>query len=68
MQKKLLRIVSVIVFLVTAICMNVLAQDESPVRIVFDTDSQRIDLMTGKQIHNYGKQIYHHFSKQRKIR
>ena len=53
MQKKLLRIVSVIVFLVTAICMNVLAQNQSPVRIVFDTDAQRINLMTGKQIPNY---------------
>ena len=53
MQKKLLRIVSVIVFLVTTICMNVLAQNQSPVRIVFDTDAQRIDLMTGKQIPNY---------------
>ena len=53
MQKKLLRIVSVIVFLVTAICMNVLTQNQSPVRIVFDTDAQRIDLMTGKQIPNY---------------
>ena len=53
MQKKLLRTVSVIVFLVTAICMNVLAQDQSPVRIVFDTDAKRIDLMTGKQIPNY---------------
>ena len=53
MQKKLLRIVSVIVFLVTAICMNVLTQNQSPVRIVFDTDAQRINLMTGKQIPNY---------------
>jgi len=53
MQKKLLRIAVIAVVLVTAVCINVPAQDQSPVRIVFDKNSQRIDLMTGKQIPNY---------------
>ncbi len=53
MQEKLLRIAVIAVVLVTVVCINVLAQDQSPVRIVFDKNAQRIDLMTGKQIPNY---------------
>lgn len=53
MQKKLLRIAVIAVVLVTAVCINVPAQDQSPVRIVFDKNSQRIDIITSKQILNY---------------
>ena len=53
MQKKRLRIAVTAVVLVTAVCITILAQDQSPVRIVFDKNSQRIDLMTGKQIPDY---------------
>jgi len=53
MQQTLSKFTSVFVFLITAFCMNAFAQDQSPVRILFDTDSQRIDLMTGNQIPNY---------------
>ena len=53
MHKNRLKIAGIVVIVIMSVCMNVLAQDQSPVRILFDTDSQRIDLMTGKQIPNY---------------
>lgn len=53
MQNILSKFTFVIVFLITAVCMNAFAQDQSPVRILFDTDSKRLDLMTGNQIPNY---------------
>ena len=53
MHKNLLRIAGISVILIMIVCMNTLAQDQSPVRIVFDKNSQRIDLMTGKQLPNY---------------
>ena len=53
MHKNLLRIAGIAVILIMIVCMNTLAQDTSPVRIVFDKNSQRIDLMTGEQLPNY---------------
>jgi len=35
------------------ICMNSFAQDESPVRITFDKNSKRIDIVTGRQLPDY---------------
>lgn len=53
MQKKLLRITVIAVVLVTVVCINILAQDQSPVRIVFDKNAQRIDIITGKQVPDF---------------
>ncbi len=54
MQNKLFKIAYIPTVLITTICMNAFAQkDISPVRIVFDKNAQRIDIMTGKQIPNY---------------
>jgi hypothetical protein len=40
-------------FLVLACGMSSFAQNTSPVRISFDRDSKRIDIVTGKQLPNY---------------
>jgi len=53
MQNNLLKIAGIATVLIMAVCMNSFAQDTSPVRIVFDKNSERIDLMNGKQLPNY---------------
>ncbi len=54
MHKNLLRIAGIAVILIVIVCMNAFAQeDTSPVRIAFDKNAERIDIMTGQQIPNY---------------
>jgi len=53
MHKKLFRTAVITVVMITVVCMNVLAQDQLPVRIVFDQNSERIDIATGNKMPNY---------------
>ncbi|MDP2982804.1 MAG: hypothetical protein Q8O92_05695 [Candidatus Latescibacter sp.] len=46
-------IAEVAAFLLMAVSFDSLAQNNSPVRIVFDKNSKRIDMVTGKQLLNY---------------
>ena len=43
--------ISAILFMAVSFCS--FAQNDKPVRIVFDMNSQRIDIVTGKQLPNY---------------
>jgi len=55
MHKNLLKIAGILTVLFLLVSMNSFAQDTntSPVRIVFDNNSERIDIATGKQLPNY---------------
>jgi len=53
MQRKLLKVAGITAVLIIAVCMNAVAQDQSPVKIVFDKNAKRIDIMTSQQIPNY---------------
>ena len=55
MHKNLLKIAGSAAVLIVMFCANSFAQDtnSSPVRIVFDKNSQRIDIATGKQLPDY---------------
>ena len=55
MYKNLLKIAGILTVLFLLVSMNSFAQDTntSPVRIVFDNNSERIDIATGKQLTNY---------------
>jgi len=54
MQRNLLKFAGVVAVLTVIVCMNAFAQeDTSPVRIVFDKNAERIDIMTSQQIPNY---------------
>jgi len=53
MQNTPLKIAVIAAFLIVAVCMNSFAQDDSPVRIKFDSNSERIDIATGKQLPDY---------------
>jgi hypothetical protein len=52
-HNNVLKITSTTCILVMFILINLFAQDQSPVRILFDKNAKRIDIMTGKQIPNY---------------
>ena len=53
MQKKMFIVISVAVVFIMSFCLDSFTQSETPVRIVFDNNSERIDIMTGKQLPNY---------------
>ncbi len=55
MHKNLLKIAGVAAVLTLIVCTDSFTQDtnSSPVRIVFDKNSQRIDIATGKQLPDY---------------
>ena len=53
MRNNLLRVAGIVTVLTMVICMNSLAQSESPVRIEFDEDSKRIDLITEREMPDY---------------
>ena len=55
MHKNLLKIAGILTVLFLLVSMNSFAQDTtvSPVRIVFDNNSERIDIVTEKQLPNY---------------
>ena len=55
MHKNLLKIAGTLTLLFMLVSINSFAQDTntSPVRIVFDNNSERIDIATGKQLPNY---------------
>ena len=48
-----LKIPGIIFILLILMCMNSFAQSNTPVKIVFDEDSQRIDLITGRELPVY---------------
>ncbi|MCE5249704.1 hypothetical protein LLG96_05735 [bacterium] len=53
MHTKLLKCALIAGTLIMIVSMNSFAQNQSPVRIVFDKNSPRIDIVTGKQLPNY---------------
>jgi hypothetical protein len=53
MQKRILKIAGIAAVLIMVVYGNSYAQDQTPVRIVFDKNSKRIDIITGKQLPNY---------------
>ena len=53
MRKKILKITGITAVLLMVILMNSFAQDNSPVRIEFDDDSKRIDIITGGELPEY---------------
>jgi len=55
MYKNLLKVAIILIVLFMLVSMNSFAQDTntSPVRIVFDNNSERIDIATGNQLPNY---------------
>ena len=53
MQNILLKIAGIATVLIMVVCINSFAQSESPVRIEFDENSNRIDLITGKELSDY---------------
>ena len=53
MRNRRLKIAGIAAALIMAACMNSYGQDESPVRIVFDKNSERIDIVTGKKLPDY---------------
>ena len=53
MQNNPLKIAVIAAFLIVAVCMISLAQNDSPVRIKFDSNSEKIDIATGKQLPDY---------------
>lgn len=55
MHNNLLKIAGIAAVIIMLVCMNLLAQDESNVRITFDMNSKRIDIVTGRQIPGYIK-------------
>jgi len=53
MRKKILIISSIAIVLLMVILINSFAQDKTPVRIEFDEDSKRIDIITGRELPEY---------------
>ncbi|MBT4484189.1 MAG: hypothetical protein HOC71_11005 [Candidatus Latescibacteria bacterium] len=53
MQNDILKITSVIIFLLLLTFGYAFAQETSPARIAFDDGSKRIDIVSGKELHNY---------------
>ena len=53
MRKYLLKSAGIVTIFYILSCTVSLAQDESPVRIAFDKDSKRIDLITGRELPDY---------------
>ena len=53
MQNNWKKIAVIATVLILFICFNSLAKSESPVRIQFDENSKRIDIVTGKKLQKY---------------
>ena len=53
MLNKCLGIISAAAVMIIAASFNSYGQDNTPVRIVFDTNAKRIDIVTGKQLPEY---------------
>ena len=53
MQNKLLKIAGITAVLIIVFYVNSYVQEQDPVRIVFDKNSKRIDIVTGKQLPDY---------------
>ena len=53
MQNKLLKIAGITGVLIIVVYVNSYVQDQTPVRIKFDSNSERIDIATGKQLPDY---------------
>lgn len=53
MQTRLLKLAGVVTVLIVLASINSFTENEPPVRIEFDSKSQRIELMTGKQVPEY---------------
>ncbi|MBT4485224.1 MAG: hypothetical protein HOC71_16280 [Candidatus Latescibacteria bacterium] len=53
MLKYLFKIMGIVTIISILSCAVSLAQDKSPVRISFDKDSRRIDLITGRELPGY---------------
>ena len=53
MHKRLLKIAGITVFLIIMVYANSYVQDQTHVRITFDSNSERIDIVTGKQLPDY---------------
>ena len=53
MQNKLLKIAGITGVLIIVIYVNSYVQDQTPVHIKFDSNSERIDIATGKQLPDY---------------
>ena len=53
MKNKFTSTVLITFVLLMSVCMNICAQSESPVRIEFDNESQRIDIVTGQKLPEY---------------
>ena len=62
MYKSLLKIVCITALLIMLKCLYSFGEIESPVRIKFDRNSDRIDLITGKKIPEYKHAIKNSFS------
>lgn len=54
-MKNQIRIIGIMSVFTMLFCFNSFAQTASPVKIAFDEKSERIDLVTGKQLPNYTK-------------
>ncbi len=53
MKNKLLHVTFTTALLIMAVCLNTFAQNASPVMIEFDKNSERIDLITGRELPDY---------------
>ena len=54
-MRKFLRLSGFVIVMFIILCRHSAARDETPVRIEFDRKSERIDLVTGKELPAYSK-------------
>ena len=53
MSQNWMKVGIIAAFVNMAVCIGVFAQDDTPVRISFDSNSERIDIKTGEKLPNY---------------